>query len=163
MSHPSDKPVTDLPSAASMTFGIVVSDLNREITEALLSGAVNRLLAAGTKKNNITTIHVPGSFEIPLGAQLLAENKNPDAVICLGCVIQGETRHFDYVCEGVTRGVAELNLKYNKPFIFGLLTTANMEQARQRAGGKLGNKGEEAATTAIRMVSIKCDLEQQRG
>ena len=159
MSHPNDKPVTGLPSAAGMTFGIVVAEWNREITEALLQGAVNRLMQAGADEHNIIIRHVPGGFEIPLGAQLLTENHNPDAIICLGCVIQGETRHFDFICEGVTRGVADLNLKYNKPFIFGILTTTNIEQARQRAGGKLGNKGEEAAATAIQMVILKRELE----
>ena len=159
MSHPSDNLTSDLPSAARMTFGIVVSDWNEEITGALLRGAVSRLRAAGAIEKNIIISHVPGSFEIPLGAQLLAENHNPDAVICLGCVIQGETRHFDYICLGVTRGIADLNLKYNKPFIFGVLTTGNIEQARQRAGGKLGNKGDEAAATAIRMISLKKNME----
>ena len=155
MSHPSDKPATPLPPATGMTFGIVVSEWNREITEALLQGAVDRLRQAGADERNIIISHVPGSFEIPLGAQLLAEKPHPDAIICLGCVIQGETPHFDYICQGVTMGVSELNLKYNKPFIFGVLTTRNIDQARQRAGGKLGNKGDEAAATAIRMVHLQ--------
>jgi 6,7-dimethyl-8-ribityllumazine synthase len=99
--------------------------------------------------------HVPGSFELPLGAQFLAEYSNVDAVIILGCVIQGETRHFDYICEGVTQGIKDLNLKYNKPFIFGLLTTLNQQQALDRSGGKHGNKGDEAAITAIKMVHLK--------
>lgn len=162
MSHPSDNLTNDLPSAASMTFGIVVSDWNEEITGALLRGAVSRLRQAGAIDHNIIISHVPGSFEIPLGAQLLAENHNPDGVICLGCVIQGETRHFDYICMGVTRGIADLNLKYNKPFIFGVLTTGNIEQARQRAGGKFGNKGDEAAAVAIKMISLKQNLAKER-
>jgi 6,7-dimethyl-8-ribityllumazine synthase len=161
MAYPSESLTKGLPSAVGMTFGIVVSEWNREITEALLRGAVSRLKQAGANEKNIIIRHVPGSFEIPLGAQLMAENYHPDAVICLGCVIQGETRHFDYICLGVTRGVADLNLKYNKPFIYGVLTTSNIDQARQRAGGQHGNKGDEAAAAAIRMVSLIRDMEHQ--
>jgi 6,7-dimethyl-8-ribityllumazine synthase len=98
---------------------------------------------------------VPGTFELPLGGQYFAELDNVDAIILLGCVIQGETRHFDYICEGVTQGTKDLNLKYNKPFIFGVLTTNNEQQAKDRAGGKLGNKGDEAAITAIKMLDLK--------
>ena len=109
----------------------------------------------GALDENILLKYVPGSFELPLGAQYFAEMENVDAVILLGCVIQGETRHFDFICEGVTHGTMELNLKYNKPFIFGLLTTENEQQALDRAGGKHGNKGDEAAITAIKMVQLK--------
>lgn len=144
-----------VPDASEMIFGIVVAEWNPEITGALAQGAVNTLLKHGAKKNNVKLKYVPGSFELPLGAQYFAEHENVDAVIVLGCVIQGETRHFDYICSGVTQGIMELNLKYNKPFIFGLLTTLNQQQAADRAGGKHGNKGDEAAVTAIKMIDLK--------
>jgi 6,7-dimethyl-8-ribityllumazine synthase len=142
----------EIPSSKDMRFGIVVSEWNAEITDALLKGATDTLMRMGTEKENIQIMSVPGSFEIPYVARMIAETYKPDAVICLGCVIQGETRHFDYICQGVTHGITELNLKYNIPFIFGILTTLNIEQARERSGGKHGNKGDEAAITAIRMV-----------
>jgi len=144
-----------VPSAANMRFGIVVAEWNPEVTMPLANGAVETLKKHGAKDENIILKYVPGSFELPLGAQFLAEYGNVDAVIILGCVIQGETRHFDYICEGVTQGTKDLNLKYNKPFIFGLLTTNNQQQALDRAGGKHGNKGDEAAVTAIKMVHLK--------
>jgi 6,7-dimethyl-8-ribityllumazine synthase len=144
-----------VPSAANMRFGIVVAEWNPEVTMALANGAVETLKKHGATDENILVKHVPGSFELPLGAQFLAEYGDVDAVIILGCVIQGETRHFDYICEGVTQGTKDLNLKYNKPFIFGLLTTLNQQQALDRAGGKHGNKGDEAAVTAIKMVHLK--------
>ena len=147
-----------VPSAEDMKFGIVVAEWNPEVTFALAKGAVETLKKHGAQENNITVRYVPGSFELPLGAQFLAEYENVDAVIILGCVIQGETRHFDYICEGVTQGIKDLNLKYNKPFIFGLLTTNNQQQALDRAGGKHGNKGDEAAVTAIKMVNLKRSL-----
>lgn len=150
--------VNSVPSATNMKFGIVVAEWNREITFALANGAVETLKKHGAKEDNIILKYVPGSFELPLGAQFLAEYGNVDAVIILGCVIQGETRHFDYICEGVTQGTMNLNLKYNKPFIFGLLTTNNQQQAIDRSGGKHGNKGDEAAITAIKMVHLKNSL-----
>jgi len=148
-----------VPSAANMRFGIVVAEWNPEVTMALANGAVETLKKHGATDENILVKHVPGSFELPLGAQFLAEYGDVDAVILLGCVIQGETRHFDYICEGVTQGTKDLNLKYNKPFIFGLLTTLNQQQALDRAGGKHGNKGDEAAVTAIKMVHLKNSMQ----
>ncbi len=147
--------INSVPSAAEMRFGIVTAEWNPEITMALTEGAVSTLKKHGANSDNIVLKFVPGSFELPLGAQFLAEYDNVDAVIVLGCVIQGETRHFDYICEGVTQGIKDLNLKYNKPFIFGVLTTGNQQQALDRAGGKHGNKGDEAAVTAIKMVHLK--------
>lgn len=144
-----------VPSAENMKFGIVVAEWNPEVTFALANGTVETLKKHGAKENQIAVKYVPGSFELPLGAQFLAEYGDVDAVIILGCVIQGETRHFDYICEGVSQGIKDLNLKYNKPFIFGLLTTNNQQQAFDRAGGKHGNKGDEAAVTAIKMVDLK--------
>ena len=147
--------INSVPSAANMRFGIVVAEWNWEITSALAQGAVDTLKKHDANDENISVKYVPGTFELPLGGQYFAEMDNVDAIILLGCVIQGETRHFDYICEGVTQGTKDLNLKYNKPFIFGVLTTNNEQQALDRAGGKLGNKGDEAAITAIKMVDLK--------
>lgn len=149
-----------VPDADEMRFGIIVSDWNREITWKLLEGAVNTLKKHGANDENIVIKHVPGSFELTLGAQLLAENDDLDGVICLGCVIQGETPHFDYICQGVTQGITQLNMEYNIPFIFGVLTTLTQEQAVERAGGQHGNKGNEAAITAIKMAALQRDIEK---
>jgi 6,7-dimethyl-8-ribityllumazine synthase len=149
-----------VPDAGKMRFGIVVSDWNKEVTWSLLDGAVRTLKKHGATEKNIVVTHVPGSFELTLGAQFLAEYDDLDAIICLGCVIQGETPHFTYICQGVTQGITQLNLEYNLPFIFGVLTTNNQEQAEERAGGKLGNKGDEAAVTAIKMAALQHDTEK---
>jgi 6,7-dimethyl-8-ribityllumazine synthase len=135
-------------------FAIVVADWNEEITGALYEGAYSSLLANGVHKKNITRQNVPGTFELSLGALRMAEKKNIDAVICLGCVIQGETPHFDYICQAVAYGITEVNIKTRKPVIFGVLTTLDQKQAMDRAGGKYGNKGEEAALTAIKMLEF---------
>lgn len=150
----SDFDKNQLPDAGDLEFGIVVSEWHNDITEALYEGAYNTLVENGADPENIKKIYVPGSFELPLGAQMLLENTNVDAVIILGCVIQGETPHFDYVCQGVTKGVMDLNIKYNIPVIFGLLTTLNLQQAKDRSGGKHGNKGVEAAVAAIKMCAL---------
>jgi 6,7-dimethyl-8-ribityllumazine synthase len=149
-----------VPAAGSMRFGIVVSDWNREVTWALLDGAVKTLRLHGTKEKNIIVKHVPGSFELTLGAQFLAEYDDLDAIICLGCVIQGETPHFTYICQGVTQGITQLNMEYNIPFIFGVLTTNDQQQAVDRAGGIHGNKGDEAAVTAIKMAALQRETEK---
>lgn len=143
-----------IPDAEDMSFGIVVSEWNPEVTEALKNGAIETLLKHNVLTENITVHYVPGSFELPLGAQWVLSHLEADAVICLGCVIQGETRHFDFICQGVTQGIVQLNHAFGRPVIFGLLTTDNMEQAIDRAGGKHGNKGTEAAITAIKMVAL---------
>jgi len=148
-----------VPDAGKMRFGIVVSDWNREVTHALLEAATITLKKHGASDNNIVIRHVPGSFELTLGAQFLAEYDDLDAIICLGCIIQGETPHFSYICQGVTQGITLLNLEYNIPFIFGVLTTLNLEQAMERAGGKHGNKGDEAAVTAIKMAALQREME----
>lgn len=148
-----------VPKGDDMRLGIVVSDWNMGITYALLRGAFETLLKHGVKEENILVKHVPGSFELILGGQLMAENADLDGVICLGCVIQGETPHFTYVCQGVTQGVAQLNMEYNIPFIFGLLTTDTLEQAQDRAGGKHGNKGVEAAITVLKMAELQQEME----
>ncbi len=144
-----------VPDAKDMRFGIVVADWNRQVTWSLLDGAVKTLKKHGAGEENILISHVPGSFELTLGAQLLAEKHDLDAIICLGCVIQGETPHFAYICQGVTQGIVRLNLDYNMPVIFGVLTTLTLEQALARSGGILGNKGDEAAITAIRMAALQ--------
>lgn len=146
-----------VPGAKGMKFGIVVSEWNDKVTYALRDGAIETLIKHGAVEGDISVVTVPGSFELTLGAQLMGQT-GVDAVICLGCVIQGETPHFDYICQGVAYGITELNLKLNTPVIFGVLTTGNMQQAEDRAGGKHGNKGDEAAITAIKMVQLKRDL-----
>jgi 6,7-dimethyl-8-ribityllumazine synthase len=131
---------------------IVVAEWNEDITENLFQGAYDALLALGINEKNIVRKNVPGSFELPLGAQFMAQKKDVAGVICLGCVIQGETPHFDYICQAVANGITTVNLKFNKPVTFGVLTTLNKKQALERAGGKYGNKGEEAAITVINML-----------
>lgn len=135
-------------------FGIVVAEWNRDITDTLSNGAYETLLKHGAKAENVFRNTVPGSFELTLGAQFLAQHEEIDAVICLGVVIQGETKHDDYINHAVAQGLTAVGLKYNKPVIFGLVTTNNMEQAWDRAGGKHGNKGVEAAVTAIQMLGF---------
>lgn len=154
----SDYDQGSVPDAGKMTFGIVVSDWNHDITSSLLKGALNTLKKHGAKNKNIIVRHVPGSFELTIGAQLLAGSYDVDAIICLGCVIQGETPHFTYICQSVTYGITKLNLDYGIPFIFGVLTTLNHDQALERSGGKHGNKGDEAAVTAIKMVALQREM-----
>ncbi len=149
-----------IPNTKDMIFGIVVSEWNEQITEALCRGAVDSLLENGARMDNIIIKHVPGSFELTLGAQLLLENTDADAVLCLGCVIQGETRHFDFICNAAAESIMKLNTDYNTPVIFGVLTTNTIEQAQARSGGKHGNKGTEAAITAIKMIALQQDMEK---
>jgi len=139
---------------ATKKFAIVVSEWNTEITEALYEGAYSTLIQQGVAKENIIKKYVPGSFELTLGAQKMAAQKELDAVICVGCVIRGETSHFDFICDAVAHGITEVGMKYDKPVIFGVLTTENKAQAFDRAGGKHGNKGDEAAITAIKMINF---------
>lgn len=135
-------------------FAIIVSEWNEEVTESLYEGAFSTLLKNGAKKENLIRKNVPGSFELSLAAQYMAQQEDIHAVICLGCVIQGETRHFDFICMAVAQGITDVSLKYNKPVIFGVLTPNNQKQALDRAGGKHGNKGDEAAITAIKMLGF---------
>lgn len=135
-------------------FGIVVADWHKEITDALSNGAIETLLTHGAKKENIYRNTVPGSFELTLGAQFLAQHEEIDAVICIGVVIKGDTKHDDYINHAVANGLTNVSLKYNKPVAFGLVTTNNLEQALDRAGGKHGNKGIEAAAAVISMLSF---------
>lgn len=129
-----------------------MSEWNSSVTESLLEGVLQTLLSHGAQKEYIFTVQVPGSFELSLGAQRMAKKEEIDAVICLGCVIQGETRHFEFICNAVAHGLTEVSLKYEKPVVFGVLTTDTYQQALDRAGGKHGNKGDEAAITAIKMI-----------
>jgi 6,7-dimethyl-8-ribityllumazine synthase len=133
---------------------IVVADWNEAITDALYVGAKDCLLAHGVKKSNIIKKSVPGTFELTLGSLWMAEKKDVDAVIAIGCVIQGDTPHFDYICQAVSYGITEVNVKTKKPVVFGVLTVLTEGQALERAGGKLGNKGEEAALTALSMLKF---------
>jgi 6,7-dimethyl-8-ribityllumazine synthase len=143
-----------IQDVSAKRFALVVAEWNSEVTDSLFSGAYDVLVKHGVKKENIIKKSVPGSFELSLGAQWMAEDKSIDAVICLGCVIQGDTKHFDFICEAVAQGLTNVSLKFNKPVIFGVLTTNNHQQALDRAGGKHGNKGDEAAITAIKMLSF---------
>jgi 6,7-dimethyl-8-ribityllumazine synthase len=149
-----------VPDASAMRIGIVVSEWNLTVTEKMLEGACCTLKKHGVQPENILVGHVPGSFELTFGARRMAENLQVDAVIVLGCVIKGDTPHFDYVCSSVTQGVTELNLRYNIPFIFGVLTTSTLEQAEERCGGIYGNKGDEAAFTAIKMIDFACRIKK---
>jgi len=150
----STQSIRKVNDVSSKTIAIVISEWNEEITESLYEGTLYSLRKHGILKENIVTIHVPGSFELSLGAQKMAKKKDVDAVICLGCVIQGETRHFEFICQSVAQGLKDVALKFDKPVIFGVLTTDTYQQALDRAGGKYGNKGDEAAITAIKMTNI---------
>jgi 6,7-dimethyl-8-ribityllumazine synthase len=148
--------------ASEFKFALIVSEWNFTITESLKNAAVACLLKHHVKEENIYVHYVPGTFELALGAQWIYDEKDPDAVLCLGCVIQGETRHFDFICDAAAKGITNLNLKYGSPFIFGVLTPDTMKQAEDRAGGKHGNKGEEAALTAIKMLELKAGLKKDK-
>ena len=154
----SDYDINSVPNANDMVFGIVVSEWNEKITKGLLKGAYNTLIKHGAIEERITVKFVPGAYELPLAAQTFFEKTNVDAVICLGSVIQGETKHFDFVCEGTALGIKDVALKHSKPTIFGVLTDNTEQQAIDRSGGKHGNKGDEAAVTAIKMVAFQRDF-----
>ena len=150
----SDYDLTKVPDASNMCFGIVVSEWNPEVTGALLEGTVRTLEKHGTLSENIPVKTVPGSFELVYGAHQMILNGGYDAVIILGCVIRGETPHFDYICQGVTNGIAPLNSKSEIPIVYGLLTTNDQQQAYDRCGGKYGNKGDQCAIVAIKMAKF---------
>ena len=149
----SDYKKDTLPNVSNLKFGIVVSQWNKEITDGLFNGAYSTLIDCGVLEKNITKLEVPGSFELIFGTKILSK-KNVDAIICLGSVIKGQTKHFDYVCQGVTNGIKDLNISLGIPVIFGVLTDNTMDQAINRSGGKHGNKGVEAAITAIKMADL---------
>lgn len=154
----SEYDASKVPSGEVRSFGIVVSEWNPEVTNALLEGAVETLLKHDVEEDDILVKHVPGTFELTKGAQLMIENYDLEAVIVLGCVIQGETRHFDFICQGVTQGITHLNATGYIPVIFGVLTTENQQQALDRAGGKHGNKGVEAAIAALKMADLSEEI-----
>jgi len=143
----------DVPNAKGLTFGIVVSEWNDSITNNLYKCTYDALIECGTNNNDITKYHVPGSYELVFGAKIAAR-QYPDAIICLGSIIQGETKHFDFVCNAVAHGIKDLNIKLDVPVIFGVLTDNTIDQAINRSGGKHGNKGTEAAITAIKMAVL---------
>ena len=146
-----------LPSAdvlGRQRYAIVVADWNSEITYAMAQGAIDTFVKHGIPQDNIDVLHVPGTVELTYGAARITKEERVDAVIVIGCVIQGETPHFDYVCQSVTQGVAMLNTQGKVPVIFSVLTVLNQQQALDRCGGKLGNKGIEGAYTAIRMANL---------
>ncbi len=158
----SDYDEKNIPSAEDMIFGIVVAEWNKDITHALYEGAYNTLIKHGADPEKIHTIQVPGSYELPIGAKLLIKTKKADAVISLGCVIKGETTHNEYINRSVASALMQLSLATNVPCIFGLLTPNDEQQAKDRAGGKHGNKGVEAAVTAIRMVALDKEMSETK-
>jgi len=151
-----------IPDARELTFGIVVAEWNAHITHALYEGCYDTLLKHGAKPDNIHTVQVPGSFELPAGARILHGQHKLDAVICLGCVIKGETSHNEYINNAVAQGLTSLSIATGSPFIFGVLTPNDEQQALDRAGGQHGNKGVEAAVTAIRMAALKKNPDQEK-
>lgn len=145
---------TKVANGKGKKVGIVYAEWNSDITYALRDGAVNTLIANGVEEKNIALYSVPGSFELIYGAAQMVKSKKYDSVIAIGCVIRGDTPHFDYICEGVTEGLTKLNVEYDTPVIFGLITTNNHLQAQERSGGRLGNKGDECAVTALQMMAL---------
>ena len=143
-----------IPNAKDLRFGIVVSEWNESITEGLFNGAKETFLENGVTEENIVRWNVPGSFELIFGCKKMLQTQKIDAVIAIGTVIQGETKHFDFVCDGVTQGIKDLNLHYDVPTIFCVLTDNTMQQSIDRSGGKLGNKGIESAVTALKMARL---------
>ena len=154
----SDYKKTKLIIKEETEIGIIVSEWNEEVTDALAQGAIKTLQENGIKSENIRVKYVPGTFELALGAQWMLEYTDVEAVLCLGCVIQGETRHFDFICDASANAIAKVGLDYHVPVIFGVLTTNNQQQAIDRSGGKHGNKGDEAAITALKMISLENTL-----
>ncbi|WP_047245848.1 6,7-dimethyl-8-ribityllumazine synthase [Maribacter thermophilus] len=150
----SDYDKATVPNAKDLRFGIVVSEWNSNITEGLYKGAEETLLDCGAQSSNIVRWNVPGSFELTFGCKKMLQQKNVDAVIAIGSVIQGETKHFDFVCDATAQGIKDLNVLHDIPVIFCVLTDNNMQQAIDRSGGKYGNKGSEAAIAAIKMAVL---------
>ena len=144
-----------IPNAESLRFGIITSQWNEQVTYGMRNGAIETLKDCGAIDDNILLWEVPGSFELVHAAKRMLDTNEVDAIIVIGCVIQGETRHFDFVCQGVTQGIAQLNAEQSKvPIIFCVLTDNTFQQSLDRSGGKLGNKGVEAAITAIKMAVL---------
>lgn len=148
-----------VPDGKPFKIAVVYAEWNYDITGNLLKGARETLLKHGVANENLLEVKVPGAYELPLAAQWTIEQQQPDAVIAIGCVIQGETRHFDYVCEAVTHGIKDLNLKYGVPVIFCVLTDNHHQQSIDRSGGKHGNKGIECAVAALQMCELRKKLQ----
>lgn len=159
----SDYDPSVVPDGSEYRVAIVSAEWNREVTDAMMEGAAMTLAQHGVKEENIITIHVPGTFELTTAAAtVLKSGLNVDAVICIGCVIQGETRHFEFICQAVSQGLTNVALQYGKPVIFSVLTTNDMQQALDRAGGAHGNKGIEGAVTALKMIAMQRALNPER-
>ncbi len=150
----SDSDMAPVPSGKGMRVGIVASEWNENITKALLNGAKETLISNGVDAKDVVVEIVPGSFELIFGCSQMVKKHDVDAVIAIGCVIRGDTPHFDYICQAVSSGISKLNVEENVPVIFGLLTTNSQEQAEERSGGILGNKGDEYAITALKMIAF---------
>ena len=153
---------SNIPNGEEFNIGIVVADWNEKITHALYEGCYDTLIKHGVKEDNIHTVQVPGSFELPGGAKILASQRKLNAVVCIGCVIKGETSHNEYINHAVATGLTNLSIASSIPFIFGVLTPNDEQQALDRSGGKYGNKGVEAAVTALRMANLKDSLKEQK-
>lgn len=147
-----------IPSGEGHKIGVIAAEWNPEVTDAMLKGAVDTLLANGVKEKDLIVKRVPGTFELSSAADMMLHFLHPDAIICIGCVIQGETRHFEFICQAVSQGITNVALKHERPVIFSVLTTNTMEQALDRAGGKHGNKGIEGAVTALKMLAYREDI-----
>ncbi|MBK7096440.1 MAG: 6,7-dimethyl-8-ribityllumazine synthase [Saprospiraceae bacterium] len=146
--------IKDIPLAKGLRFAVIKSEWNEDITKKLKDGCMVVLREKGVSEDEIYEIDVPGTFELPMAANMVIKQKSPDAVICLGCVIKGQTRHDEYISQAVSKGLMDVAIENNTPVIFGVLTTENMQQALDRAGGDHGNKGIEAASTAIIMARL---------
>jgi len=157
----SDYDFSKVPDGTNFKVGIVVAEWNQDITTKLLKAAVDTLRKHNVREENIFVEFVPGTFELVSGAKMIYKGYKPDAVICIGCVIKGDTPHFEYICMGATKGITDLNLMYDVPFIFGVLTTLNLQQALDRCGGIHGNKGDEAAVTALKMIGLKDTIDPE--
>lgn len=154
----SDYDPTAVPEGSNYKIGVIAAEWNPEITDTLCQGAVNTLLKHGVKEENLIVKRVPGTFELPTAADMMLAYCNMDAVICIGCVIQGETRHFEFICQAVSQGITNVSLKHRRPVIFSVLTCDTMQQAFDRAGGRHGNKGIEGAITALKMCALQQSL-----
>ena len=157
-SNLSDYDPTAVPDGKEYSIGIIAAEWNPSVTDALLKGAVDTLLEHGVSEDNLLVKRVPGTFELSSAADMMLTSVHLDAVICIGCVIQGETRHFEFICQAVSQGITNVALKHHKPVIFSVLTTDNIQQAVDRAGGRHGNKGVEGAVTALKMIAFQKSL-----
>ena len=155
----SDYNKENIPNGADFKVGIVVSEWNESITNNLFEGAKKALLENGVPESNILVRHVPGAFELPLASQFMLDNTDVDGVVAIGVVIQGETKHFDFVCQGATKGLMDVMLEYNSPISFCLLTDNNIQQSIDRSGGIHGNKGIECAIACLKMIALKKSFE----